>query len=1393
MPQINTGRSNVNQKGKSTGKRRRRRVVARDAEKARKAKTTLNLTAPRGDTPTTRKSDTNKAEIHKQTSPYIADLQNARGKRYQDEDSRASRGKGGKMHDTKVGPIFKQRTLSAKEVQQRDDARYFEEHRRVTPKKQAAGRPGHYIVDPSSGRATFKPDTNVPVDKKLPVVDDEPRTKEELRQFLKVGKRPQGVQVKVSTTTGNPLKEVNAPALFVMKQSARPLHATAAGLQGKNVKEGFTKGHDTGSDVIKHYLGKPKSTLGKIATAVGGFGLDWYIDPLNRAKVNVRSPGEKLSREAGRAEAKSERAASRGKTGKAKRYKTKAEAKRTAAGTARTNRGVQVGVILPGRRDFQTSGNTTAKIGGSKAGQAVGKLAHDNPVSQAVGKAFVPHHRDKDMPKGVHKTVTEAKRRKRHREFMADREAERRGQAYQKQAESTPDSPEALAAAIERAPVGATPRFKWKRRTSDEQKAVKAAEHKLRSAKVREARDTGKAQVEDKFATRRTLRETRDLAKSYPNDSAAVIVRQFDHAVSKHHSASRGLNNAKKNWRNAHANRDLYTDTERAGAVKRLHNAQTTLEKARAELDEAKGLLESTAEAAASRAAARANVPVPREMRTPPDSPLAKLGRAPTGPLNRALNSRANLAAAYAERDAAVAAKAGKPNTVREFREVTGDGTKGRTWEDFYNGAPKHSPASLSPQGQAIATQHAKEMDAVETDLKNSGLLKDGHVENYLHHMKEPESIVQRAGRMMGRGRPANAPLTRARRDPRPVVTQNEHRTAEPFSTDVPTINANYIRDARRAIADADYLKTLRSVGRPVTAGGKLADNERAYAITDKGIKELDDHQIAAFLAGKPAAEGEHVVLPKVLGDEEKKLRSFDGRDAIGQAWDKMNSGWKTVVTVYNAPYYQLRNVYDDTLRFWYGDGDVASFNEAARLMAKQVSHERGERHLIPRGDQPAILRQAEEDGAIRAGHFAADFENAGGKVKVSSGTSKTQVIRNTGSVMEDVPRLATYLSALKRGMTREQAADWTRIHHFDYTELTDAERWIRRFIPFWTFTSRNMALQFRTLATRPGKFSQFEAFREEMAKLAGLEDGWDTKYLNETQQRALPVPFRVGPGPEGVKVFYPSLSNTDLNRLPLPVGGKSPMEVTQQQFDMWRQTITPLAKAPWEILDNHSFFFREPIYRSGEHPDAPKWVPAPTWANNPVVKEILQKLGRTVIDDYEDPHHPGKKILAWPAEVDYMLRQFPQSGDVATMFTPSRNQNDQDAGDRIRGRLTGIRQTSLDPTKGESERLRQRIANNQIELQNLNDRVGARTGPDREFHNSVQYQKLSDAIKTDTDRLRTLSKKQDRPRIDSIPDTIEETIRKRLETTLKNTTPEAIDARVKRRLEEIRLKYGGG
>jgi hypothetical protein len=109
------------------------------------------------------------------------------------------------------------------------------------------------------------------------------------------------------------------------------------------------------------------------------------------------------------------------------------------------------------------------------------------------------------------------------------------------------------------------------------------------------------------------------------------------------------------------------------------------------------------------------------------------------------------------------------------------------------------------------------------------------------------------------------------------------------------------------------------------------------------------------------------------------------------------------------------------------------------------------------------FFKEAEE-GLIKKGTH-------GGKQLVKQAFEGGQ---NFGQIVENQARIVHFLAHLEKTGDVGLAANRTKMFLFDYSNLSSFEKTIvRRFVPFYTWTKKNLEIQAKTLVTKPGRLSQ--------------------------------------------------------------------------------------------------------------------------------------------------------------------------------------------------------------------------------------------------------------------------------------------------------------------------------
>jgi hypothetical protein len=92
--------------------------------------------------------------------------------------------------------------------------------------------------------------------------------------------------------------------------------------------------------------------------------------------------------------------------------------------------------------------------------------------------------------------------------------------------------------------------------------------------------------------------------------------------------------------------------------------------------------------------------------------------------------------------------------------------------------------------------------------------------------------------------------------------------------------------------------------------------------------------------------------------------------------------------------------------------------------------------------------------------------------------------------------RFAAFQHGWRKFGNLNSAMDFTYMLHFDYQDLSGAEVWLKRLVPFYTWSRNNIPLQFRATLLASDKMRKLYTANEELKAAFGV-DG-DTEWLNE-------------------------------------------------------------------------------------------------------------------------------------------------------------------------------------------------------------------------------------------------------------------------------------------------------
>lgn len=261
---------------------------------------------------------------------------------------------------------------------------------------------------------------------------------------------------------------------------------------------------------------------------------------------------------------------------------------------------------------------------------------------------------------------------------------------------------------------------------------------------------------------------------------------------------------------------------------------------------------------------------------------------------------------------------------------------------------------------------------------------------------------------------------------------------------------------------------------------------------------------------------------------------AFHVRNALGNAWNNFLAG------VVNPEVYRLAAVVQK------------GGNEALELNGKQYTARELRTIFREQGLEGYGFFQGESSKQIIKQATEA-FEQP----KLTSTLNPVKQGRKFGDLLETNAKMAHFIDRVNKGDSFQEAAKSVRKYLFDYSDITQAEKSIRSFVPFYTFTRKNLPLQLENLITNPGKMTALYKFSENQQKAQGVKDSDMPDWL----EAELAIPL-------GNKQYL----NLDLplSQLNMLGGGKTMANLAGM--------LTPGLKIPIELGMNKQFFSQAPI-----------------------------------------------------------------------------------------------------------------------------------------------------------------------------------------------------------------------
>ena len=184
--------------------------------------------------------------------------------------------------------------------------------------------------------------------------------------------------------------------------------------------------------------------------------------------------------------------------------------------------------------------------------------------------------------------------------------------------------------------------------------------------------------------------------------------------------------------------------------------------------------------------------------------------------------------------------------------------------------------------------------------------------------------------------------------------------------------------------------------------------------------------------------------------------------------------------------------------------------------------------------------------------------------------------------------------------------------YHFDYSDLTNVERKIKKVIPFWVWQKNVVPVLIESMGKKPAAWGRLLQVKKEMELTSPME-GIVPDYFGENM--GVRMPFKMG----GNRVYVlPDLPFRDLAKFTKDV--ENPLDAKQVGKNVWRvarESALPPIKFPIEHWAGKQTFADIPL--TGRFQQAPKWAEIPGLKQALLVTGLAKQskgTGRLVMTD---------------------------------------------------------------------------------------------------------------------------------------------------------------------------------
>ena len=224
------------------------------------------------------------------------------------------------------------------------------------------------------------------------------------------------------------------------------------------------------------------------------------------------------------------------------------------------------------------------------------------------------------------------------------------------------------------------------------------------------------------------------------------------------------------------------------------------------------------------------------------------------------------------------------------------------------------------------------------------------------------------------------------------------------------------------------------------------------------------------------------------------KMAQPDAFPTVMRIHDRLLNGWKKLALL--SPGYHWRNTFSGVYMNWLADMDEGRYAQMERLIANDPDSApffRGRKTVTKparRINDPMLQSgygEMKRLGIFGGGQSIQEIDAAeSGRIP-----SLFRGSRKVGGAIENRLRGALFLDEyVKTGGDSAAAFDKVQKYHFDYSDLGDAERSIRRGgVPFYTYLRRSIPTMLEMVVRNPSKVNRYFRLKDSVERLSAEEN----------------------------------------------------------------------------------------------------------------------------------------------------------------------------------------------------------------------------------------------------------------------------------------------------------------